>query len=354
VESNHRQPNDDREVDLYFDAIDASDHYREVALRLVQKYDEKGQERPYFASFREDAKKVGLDAGPIIELLRVNNYPILEKVNLYRLYVDKGRHLLKAAQEIKQECEEYLASDGQRKSRYAETYAHFGDDFIAQLHLECGKQRVPYAGLSTLIHLSQGVPRNLLMILRHIHRRSQFNGEQPFVSGRKISVQAQSEGVRDAAMWFWEDAQPDSYGPVVRRSIERLAELFNEIRFSSKPSECGVSCFIVGLTVGSAEAREVLDHAENWSYLIKVPGGGSDKNKASASHSKYQLNPMLCSRWQVSELRRGSIELNHEIFCAIFDPNIDADSAKKLISNRLHDMQNPLVAMANEIQHSLF
>jgi hypothetical protein len=76
----------------------------------------------------------------------------------------------------------------------------------------------PYAGLDTLTHLSQGSPRNLLAILKHIHRRALFAGEKPFSSGT-ISVESQSRGVMDSSAWFWEDAQPESDAQEVRDSI---------------------------------------------------------------------------------------------------------------------------------------
>src|SRR5208282_4724508 len=100
---------------------------------------------------------------------------------------------------------------------------------------EC-KGRPGYPGLDSLIDMSGGVPRNLLGLLKHIVRRATFNGELPFRKGQ-ISLAAQRDGIRDAAVWFMEDAQPDQHGSEIRSSINALGELLREIRFSDKPVE---------------------------------------------------------------------------------------------------------------------
>lgn len=64
-----------------------------------------------------------------------------------------------------------------------------------------------------------------------------FAGEFPF-DGGVISISSQTDGVKDSANWFWDDAQPDSNGATVRESVDSLATLFREVRYSEKPSEC--------------------------------------------------------------------------------------------------------------------
>ncbi|WP_432444842.1 ORC-CDC6 family AAA ATPase, partial [Staphylococcus aureus] len=85
---------------------------------------------------------------------------------------------------------------------------------------------------------------NLLSLLKHIYRRSSFAGENPFVHG-PISVSAQVQGIQDAAEWFWEDAQPDAHGTLVRNAVEHLATLLRSVRYSESPSECDLCCFSV-------------------------------------------------------------------------------------------------------------
>jgi hypothetical protein len=312
------------EVDGFFSEIDRSNYYRMPTIAMVKKYDDKDELRPYFDDLKKQieqrAGKPDRDAASnIIERLRIPDYPLLEKVNVYLLYRDwkDDRGLMQISEMIKEAAEDFIS--GRRTKRgisYRESYEHFQADLLAQLTHDCKVQRIAYAGLDTLIHLSQGFPRNLLGLLKQIYRRSLFAGEQPFQVGKQIGVSSQNEGVRDAAAWFWDDAQPDSHGPEARSAVQALAELFRAVRFSLKPAECSVGSFTVSAAVGTPRAREVLKYAQNWSYLIYIKGVGSDRNNAAAIDEKYQLSPMLAPRWEVSEKRRGALQLSEDLYNA--------------------------------------
>ena len=335
-------------VGKFFAEVDRSKYYQKATLAMVKKYDEKKELRPYFEELRKqiEEKAGSADRGvvsTIIDGLRIPEFPLLEKVNVYLLYRDwkNDQSLLCSSEAIKESAADFLA--GRRTKRgdsYKESYEHFQADLLAQLTHDCKVQRITYAGLDTLIHLSQGFPRNLLGLLKQIYRRSLFAGELPFQDGKQIGIASQVEGVRDAAAWFWDDAQPDSHGPEARSAIEALAELFSAVRFSLKPAECSVGSFTVSSTVGTQRAREVLRYAQNWSYLIHIKGVGSNRNDAAAVDEKYQLSPMLAPRWEVSEKRRGAIQLNEDLFNAIFDPS-QRRRLSALQKERLANMSQP-------------
>ncbi len=336
------------DVRAFFAELDSSNHYRKPLFEMVAKFDTKGNERPYFDTLKKQLSKRGTSddiaaTDDIIAYLRIPEYPLLEKVNIYLLYRDwsSADSLLERAQGIAESAREFLAgAETEGMSDYEDTYKHFKSDFVAQIYRDCRVQKTTYAGLDTLIRLSQGFPRNLLGLLKEIFRRSLFAGEQPFQPGKVVSIESQSEGVRDAAAWFWDDAQPDSHGPEARRAIQGLAELFSAVRFSLKPAECSLGTFTVGTAEGSERARTVLRYAQNWSYLIQIKGVGSDRNNADAVDDKYQLSPMLAPRWDVSERRRGAIRLREPLFNAIFDPTF-RESLDGLVSERLSGMQDP-------------
>lgn len=212
-----------------------------------------------------------------------------------------------------------LLAAGERKGaeELERVIGHFGSDILAQLFYEY-QRRVPYAGFDTLVDLSQGTVRNLLTNMKHIYRRSLFAGEEPF-NGGVISIKSQTEGVRDGSAWFWEDAQPSSGGLQVREAIESLALLFRTVRFSHSPSECDLCTFSVSTELLTENSRKTLEVAQNWSYLIRLSDGRKNKNSKTVD-DKYQLAPMLAPRWEISEHRRGSIELRADIANAIFDP----------------------------------
>jgi hypothetical protein len=344
-------------VAQFFETLGSADYYQKATLEVVRKYDLKKEDRPYFESLRKNlgdwtksakSDSDSSDIDRIIAALKLPQYPLLEKVNIY-LFYKRGTldaELVKLAQTISQEAQTFLTGGKAASNSYFQVLDHFKSDLLAQLYRDCEKRRVVYAGFDTLVHLSQGIPRNLLGLLRHIYRRSHFAEERPFQLGQQISIESQVSGIRDAAAWFWEDAQPDIHGPDARRAVEMLAKLFSGVRFSLKPAECDLGTFTIASNKGTASAREVLDHAENWSYLVRVRGGGSDRNDAAAVDDKYQLSPMLAPRWEISEHRRGAIQLTENLFNAIFDPT-QRESAENLVRERLKQMQNPFSKREN-------
>jgi hypothetical protein len=350
----------------YFQTLDSNDHYREEGLRLVSNFDNNGKERPYFAELRSRILEVtGADkdatsremVDAIIESLRVKDYPLLEKANLHIFYRDWGNisDLYTLAKKIGIDANNFLKDGKTAAPNYFQIFDHFKSDFLAQLYRACGKGRGVYAGLDTLIDLSQGIPRNLLSLLKHIYRRSFFAGEQPFQSGKVISIDSQVEGVRDASAWFWDDSQPDSHGPEVRAAVESLAELFREVRYSPKPSECDLCTFRVDTGTGTQAARNVLKHAENWSYLVRIRDGAINSNNSAAIDEKFQLSPMLAPRWGVSEHRRGALQLNPSLFNALFDPEHKAELSD-LVRERLQGMKEPQLKLQKTTlqQNTLF
>jgi hypothetical protein len=187
---------------------------------------------------------------------------------------------------------------------------------LAQIYRDYSKN-IPYAGLKTIIHMSQGAPRNALGLLKNIYRRSVFNGERPFTAG-KITIESQTEGIMDTADWFWDDAQPDKYGVNVRIAIENVAVLFRNMRYCNKPSEKNLSAFSVDINRLSESARNTLKNAENWSYLIKNSNGRKNKNNQEINEL-YQLAPILAPRWGLSHIYGGTIEIAKDFADTIFD-----------------------------------
>ncbi|OHV22611.1 hypothetical protein EOS93_30935 [Rhizobium sp. RMa-01] len=308
----------------FFEELDRENHYQKPLLKLLENRDKDGKERPYFRKLKKQLSEHFDQPAEwhkrLIDSLTVRDNPLLEKLNIFLLYRDwseSASKLMLTAEGIKELTEAYLAGGDRKSPKYGDVLAHFDSDLLAQLYRDCG-QNVPYCGLDTLIHLSQGIPRNLIGILKQIYRRSLFSGERPFVGGHVISVESQSLGVLDSAAWFWEDAQPDAFGVEARESVEALAVLFRTIRYSDKPSECDLCTFAVDEEKLTRNAKEVLQASENWSYLIKVPLGHKGKTHRDLA-GKYQLGPMLAPRWGVSVHRRGTLQLQMDLANAILD-----------------------------------
>jgi hypothetical protein len=314
----------------------------------VEKY--PPQERPYLKALRrklEEGSKAGTAVGVcsetavtrIVESLRVEEYPVLEKANIFLLYQDwnASRSLPEAAQRIAEECREYMRSQSQ-KSRHREVLAHFGGDLVAQILRECD-QKQRYLGIEVLIDMSGGLPKNLLVALKDIFQWAAFNGEEPF-RDKPICIASQQKGVKEASEWFFRDARaPGADGTMIRDGINRLATLFREIRFSDKPTECSISTFSADTSRISSESLRLIELAENWSLLINISGGQRERNTKRVS-PKYQLNPMLAPRWDLPVYRRGAIALTPEEINAIFDPTC-TQNFKSLLQQRVDKMTAP-------------
>lgn len=348
------QPKSD--ISSYFESLDSANYYNSTTEKLTLSKSRKG-EKPYFERLKkhlyEGFKGINHEEiETLVSLLKVSSHPLLEKLNIFQLYKRWGTfdHLLTEAEKIQKDCIALL-DDGKPSSAYVESYRHFDSDLLAQIFRDY-ERKIPYAGLDTLIHLSQGTPRNFLGVLKEIYRRSKFAGESPFAGGA-ISIQAQTEGVMDSASWFWEDAQPDSYGTEVRDAIGRLAVLFRSIRYSDKPSECDLCTFSVDFSRLSYRSRSTLEKAENWSYLIRVRDGSKNKNTQSVDH-KYQLSPMLAPKWGLSVHRRGSIEIRSELANSIFDAG-ESEQYNILLRGRVSSMLAPKFSGSEQpIQPELF
>lgn len=335
---------DDHSVRSFFEELDPTAYYRDVTLKMVQSADRSNKERPYFRRLRSEPRSIfrvpDLRVDEMITALSIRDYPLLEKLNLFLLYREWKRdfdELQQIADGIGAQARALLENGRLNAAEYVQTLDHFNSDLLAQLYRDCRRQ-VPYAGFSTLIHLSQGIPRNLLVILKHIYRRALFAGERPF-SGGTIRVDSQSSAAVDSAAWFWEDAQPTSRGVEVREGIEALAVFFRTIRYSNKPAECDLCTFSVDFDKLSSNSQAVLETAENWSYLIRIREGAKNRNNLRVD-TQFQLAPMLAPKWGVSEHRRGTIEIQPDFGNALFDYTC-RESLPELFKRRVSGMLAP-------------
>ena len=311
----------------------------EDATKFVKsKY--ANRDRPYFKKLRskllEGLKykvawglKEEKDIGLIESNLSYPDSPLLEKVNILQFYQDwfSKKDLMKSSEVIMDSCKRF--SEGAGSKRHDSILEHFKNDLIAQLFRECD-QKQKYLGIETFIKMSSGIPRNLLVLLKHITAWSLFYGEQPFRK-EPISVKAQQSGIFEASDWFYRDARAvGENGGLIQASTERLATLFKAIRFSDKPVECSCISFSCDISQTSAEAQRVIDFSQKWSLLIDV-GGQKDRNSERVD-VKLQLNPMLSPRWSLPINRRGTIALRPEEINSIFD-----NSEKARFNNFLKD-----------------
>jgi hypothetical protein len=330
-----------------FETYDQSPLFSEETSFVKEKY--SARERPYFTKLRKRLSEgISGSSSPgvvgeseikeVIANLRLPNFPILEKANIFRLYQNwrSSGNLVESSKEIRKQANAFLDGDG--SGDYANMFEKRKGDLLAQLLRDCD-QKQQYLGIDTFIDMSSGLPRNLLVILKSIFNWASFNGEDPFRGG-KVSAASQREGVREAAEWFFDDARmPGGDGAAIRTGVNRLATLFREVRYSDKPSEKSICTFSVDLSQCSIEAQNIIRLAEKWSLLISVSGGQRDRNTMRVDE-KFYLNAMLAPKWDLPVSRGGALALNPGEVNAIFDQAF-ADQFDQVVRERVEPMAAP-------------
>lgn len=316
-------------LNTFFETID--DSWNSVYWRdVVGKY--KAIERPHLKALRghlQSGIKSGIalgvktdsDIDRVINAISVEDFPLVEKAKVLLFYQDwagGARDLIAAANAICDDANNFLAVTApSSQTRVRQILDHFSNDLGAQLARDC-KQKATYAGIDNFIEMSEGLPRTLITILKNTYDWSVFNGENPFQRGR-ISLASQRKGVSEASDWFFQSMRKAGRdGIIVQKAVERLAEICRVNRFSDKPVECSLITFSIPESALSDEARHTIQIATSRSFLIAIAGGQKAKNSKEVE-SKYQLNKMLCPRWDLPIGRRGTLPLSVELANAIFE-----------------------------------
>lgn len=330
-----------------FQSVSHSRHYEQETRFVIEKY--QNEERPYFKALRRKLQEgmrlcstKGISSESDIELiiqrLSISEYPLLEKVSIFLFYKNwsTGHDLIESSISIEEQRTLFLEA-GSNVRQFKSAIDHFQSDLMAQLLRDCD-QKQQYSGIDAFIDISQGLPRNLLVILKNVFKWAVFNGEIPF-HDKRISFLAQREGLNEASEWFYSDARaPGGDGKAIRDSIERLATLFRDIRFSDKPSECSLLAFSSDISRVSEQARRMIDLARQWSLIIYV--GEQRHRNSKRIDPKYQLNRMLAPMKDLPISRRGTIDLSHEEVDAIFYPASQSDF-EKVLKRRKDRMNAP-------------
>ena len=315
---------------------------------VISKY--ANRERPYFRKLKQEilehavkeqkAEQPETMADEMIRNLAAPEFPLLEKVHIFLFYRAwaKNQPLLEVSQNIGGLYKEF-AKNRDNDACYKKVLDKFKEDLFAQLLRQCDRKQT-YTGMDNFIRMSAGLPRNLLVLLKHIYAWAEFKGEEPFRRREAISIEAQQRGVLDAADWFREDARiPGEVGQQALEGVARLAELFRGVRFADKPTECSLVTFSVNFNSLDEDTQKVIDTCENWSLLIRIPQGQKDKSSKQI-HAKYQLSPMLAPLWQLPVSRRGTIALNSTEIEAVFASR-GRDKFDEVLKLRLKPMDVP-------------
>ena len=329
---------------------------------IIDRY--RNGERPYLAKLRSQLSRAK-GSGPvplaeedinlIVHAVRVPSRPLLEKANALQIYRAwaAGESLTELAQRMLTRHPEpavhgVIRANGDQQS----VLDYYARDLKAQLCIDARSQPM-YAGLSQFIAMSDGLLRNLLVIIKNIYRWALFYGEEP-LRGQPISLDAQRMGVLEATEWFISDARPPGGdGEDVLAGIRNLGDLFRRSRFSDKPAECSAASFSIDLNRCSKRARELIHSAEQRALLVRV-GGGQRHRNTGITEAKFHMNRLLSPRWDLPIARRGTFSLTPDEVDAIFDPS-QAEEFQDVLRDRLRRMTAPFLQTGEPgaLQHPL-
>jgi hypothetical protein len=280
------------------------------------------------------------DISEIISNLKFEDDLLLERTNIllfYRYWKKAGGNLVQISKRINTNCLDYYRSKNPQIEHHI-VLDKFKNDIVDQLYREIYSD-VIYTGFNSFIKMSAGIPKNLLIILKYIFRWSNFNGEEPFKGDNKISIKSQSNGLKDAIDWFFEDSRFVCDDPrKVRRCFDKIGRYLQEIRFSDMPPECSISTFSLMFSSLSSDAQQIIDLLEQYSYFIRVDQR-RDKN-TNRKDVAFQINGIVAAYWELSLQRRGVVQLDDIEIKVIFEKDSEEDF-NKILNARLSEYNAP-------------
>jgi hypothetical protein len=299
--------------------------YERARTRFMETY--VSGRRPYLVALRAALGKwagqkgvpfAKSDVDKIVAAISVPDTPLVERANVLLLYQAWAQRkvLRREVENISAHAQIYL-NDPNAPSMHKRLLNHFRGDLIATMLREA-RQPQRYTGLDTFVQMSGGRPRLLLMVLKHVYRWAVFNGDSPFGGVGAVSTRSQNDGVTEASTWFFHDARTTGkYALAAQEGVDRFATLLRRLRFTDKPVESSLTTFSAVLSECSDATRLAIRHAADSSLLIESLTGRKDRNSGLVA-SQFQLNPMLCPRYQLPLSRRGQIALRPEELNILF------------------------------------
>lgn len=317
--------------------------------KILQKKPING--KGYINRLRSTLEKFGLGkvaAEEIISFLTHEDI-IIERVNVmifYRRWKEgKVKDFIQIAKSIQEEAYNYIY-DKNPASEHAKILDKYKLDIIDTLSRE-GRESQPIWGFDKLVALSCGTPRTILNALKHAFKYESFNkGVDPFKEGRKITVEAQLEGVKKASDWFFQDNRIISeQSQSITDALTRIGDYLRKLRFSDVPPQCSINIFSVRKENMSVQAKKVFTTLINHSYIVK-----SGERRVKNSHDEqevYQINTALLPKWELALGRRGLVEIEDILANCIFELN-QKDSYEKIVKQKMDEYNAPFCGEATQ------
>lgn len=262
----------------------------------------------------------------IIDRVKENtdDNPLFQKYKLfylYKLWSNRGKQTFESI--LKKINEEFLEfkndSKADGKTYFDEIVDKRKKDLIAQLTKENKVKNTEYAGIKKFMELSQGNPRNFILILKKAIEYASIRGEKPLDDDGRFSLDSQYLAVFDTAEWFYKDAELfGENGKRVYNSLKNLTNYLMLHRFCDKPTDTTISCFYIKSEELSMDSNECINQMKIHSFIIEGENGRKERN-TGINEEKYQINKTLCPLWNLPVAERGTLYLKAEVAESIFN-----------------------------------
>lgn len=308
--------------------------------------------RIYLTKFRNYLKtNYALKANEIeenISLFYFEEDPIKEKLCIL-MFLKLKQKSMKNKEIIFKNMKEIAEIATGNGKKYINIKNHYNDDMILQLYKDF-KLEYRYAGEDTLISITEGYPRSLIILLKKIIDKYMFNNGE-LNESITISPKIQNDAVNEVALSFFDDWSNDAFdnAKTLRQFTEKICNFIKRVRYSDNPSECSLSMFQIDHTSLDTKLLEIVDNLYKYSMLTYSQLVKSKNIKMKTS--KYQVNSVIAPLWNISLKKRGTITLNHSELSELLDSN---NNNEKSISKRLK-LMNPISIShkVNDIKESL-
>lgn len=286
--------------------------------------------------------------------------PITEKFVLFLFYQKWAKQKLIQYSTLQDLAKEAIQDYRINSKTTEEKLKKFRADLLAQLAVENGVISYTYAGLKELITIADFNPRVFLTLMKLITEDCFYKGFNPYLEeNRNISVQSQYSGIIETAKWFISDIEVDGQErEQLASSINRLIDYLYVNRFCDKPTETSPCTFYYNKSKDVAECAQIIQMANNESFLIETANSRKDKTLGVPQKS-YQLNKLIATLYNLPIARRGILSIGEEMYKSIFSAT-DQDKFNSLLLKKKQSLNAPFgskpatASTIDSIQPSLF
>ncbi len=315
---------------------------KNILDQLIARHD--GKVRKSISKLKENLKKYkqynSKEIDIILSNIRCDEDWLAEKINIYLLFQDWGKDLIKQSEEIKLSYKNY--KNGNPENIHKNAFDKYGLDMKYQLFRSYGKS-LSYSGYDNILKMSNNNPRIFLSILGNLFSTCAFNGID-LLTEKIIPCCIQDKALIKSSSWFWDNFTTEVKDAQVLKALISLCEFFRSYRRADKPIEKNAIIFSYKES-DLMELQYIIDIAIDNSLLIDK-GRRKDRNTGQFKRN-LRVHPMLSPEWELPVGGGGTVDLSKETLYGIF-VNKDNLDLKSYYRENLQSLEVPFKKIYEE------